>query len=319
MVQEFQVLRCFSCQTFQVHQVRKSQKWACKLCGEKQSLLKVYGRGSGADCRRHVQKLNLLQGEVGQAASCPDERNVQNAISDSDNCDDTQGGMGASQEASAVSRWNKYLEENRDSACEEGESLSDAGQDVLLSREENPSTIRKRKTSLQYGCGFESPHGEGVDANRSKKNRICENSGVSAPGASQPYSRRTEDIGSSKCRGKPVSHTLPVVVQSCTESRWERFLPSKEPEEEHISSTPSFQNREPEVDIDLNQTPPYKKAGQGWLSAIEQGNQPIGPDMLPGHPLADHQTDHSPKAGASSSLPKPLTLFHTDDDFDDDY
>uniref|UniRef100_A0A3B3T2R6 MRN complex-interacting protein N-terminal domain-containing protein n=1 Tax=Paramormyrops kingsleyae TaxID=1676925 RepID=A0A3B3T2R6_9TELE len=64
MGQEFNVLRCFSCQTFQVHQVKKSKKWNCKMCGEKQSLLKVYGQGSGADCRRHVQKLNALRGEV---------------------------------------------------------------------------------------------------------------------------------------------------------------------------------------------------------------------------------------------------------------
>uniref|UniRef100_A0A3B3TI78 MRN complex-interacting protein N-terminal domain-containing protein n=1 Tax=Poecilia latipinna TaxID=48699 RepID=A0A3B3TI78_9TELE len=35
---------------------------SCKLCGEKQSLLKEFGRGSGADCRRHVQKLNAMRG-----------------------------------------------------------------------------------------------------------------------------------------------------------------------------------------------------------------------------------------------------------------
>uniref|UniRef100_A0AAY5ER06 MRN complex-interacting protein N-terminal domain-containing protein n=1 Tax=Electrophorus electricus TaxID=8005 RepID=A0AAY5ER06_ELEEL len=40
--------------------VKKSKKWSCKMCGEKQSLIKEYGRGTGADCRRHVQKLNLL-------------------------------------------------------------------------------------------------------------------------------------------------------------------------------------------------------------------------------------------------------------------
>uniref|UniRef100_A0A6I8NPR4 MRN complex-interacting protein N-terminal domain-containing protein n=1 Tax=Ornithorhynchus anatinus TaxID=9258 RepID=A0A6I8NPR4_ORNAN len=67
-LQRFQVLRCFSCRLFQVHQVKKSNKWNCKACGEKQSLLKVYGQGSGADCRRHVQKLNLMQGLMGQTA-----------------------------------------------------------------------------------------------------------------------------------------------------------------------------------------------------------------------------------------------------------
>uniref|UniRef100_A0A667Z022 MRN complex-interacting protein N-terminal domain-containing protein n=1 Tax=Myripristis murdjan TaxID=586833 RepID=A0A667Z022_9TELE len=64
MSQQFQVLRCFSCQTFQVQQVKKSSRWRCKLCGEKQTLLKEFGRGSGADCRRHVQKLNAMRGAM---------------------------------------------------------------------------------------------------------------------------------------------------------------------------------------------------------------------------------------------------------------
>ena len=41
MPQEFQVLRCCSCETFQVHQVKKVLKWECKLCGQKQSVIKV--------------------------------------------------------------------------------------------------------------------------------------------------------------------------------------------------------------------------------------------------------------------------------------
>uniref|UniRef100_A0A8C5IAX2 MRN complex-interacting protein N-terminal domain-containing protein n=1 Tax=Gouania willdenowi TaxID=441366 RepID=A0A8C5IAX2_GOUWI len=43
-------------------QVKKVNKWSCKMCGIKQSLLKEYGRGSGADCRRQVQKLNAMRG-----------------------------------------------------------------------------------------------------------------------------------------------------------------------------------------------------------------------------------------------------------------
>ncbi|XP_026540910.1 MRN complex-interacting protein [Notechis scutatus] len=63
MAQQFQVLRCCSCNIFQVQQVKKSKKWNCKICDEKQSILRVFGQGSGVDCRHHVQKLNLLQGE----------------------------------------------------------------------------------------------------------------------------------------------------------------------------------------------------------------------------------------------------------------
>lgn len=63
MPQEFHVLQCYKCDTFQVHQVKKSTKWNCKLCGEKQSTKKCFGQGSGYDCRQHVQKLNLLRAE----------------------------------------------------------------------------------------------------------------------------------------------------------------------------------------------------------------------------------------------------------------
>ena len=45
MPQEFQVVRCYSCQTFQGQQVKKAKKWSCKVCGEKQSYAKIYGQG----------------------------------------------------------------------------------------------------------------------------------------------------------------------------------------------------------------------------------------------------------------------------------
>ncbi|KAI0223536.1 MRN complex-interacting protein [Lamellibrachia satsuma] len=61
MPQVFHVLRCYSCATFQVHQVKKSTRWSCKICGDKQSIKKIYGEGTGADCRHHVQKLNMLR------------------------------------------------------------------------------------------------------------------------------------------------------------------------------------------------------------------------------------------------------------------
>ncbi|EDV20419.1 uncharacterized protein TRIADDRAFT_61072 [Trichoplax adhaerens] len=63
MGRTFLVLRCFSCHTFQVQQEVKAKKWSCKVCGWKQSFVKIYGNGSAADCRNHVQKLNMMRGE----------------------------------------------------------------------------------------------------------------------------------------------------------------------------------------------------------------------------------------------------------------
>ncbi|KAK4288364.1 hypothetical protein Pmani_015344 [Petrolisthes manimaculis] len=64
MVQIFHVLRCFSCLTFQSHQVRKDKKFVCKICGSKQSVKRDYGQGSGKDCRIHVQKLNSIRRDL---------------------------------------------------------------------------------------------------------------------------------------------------------------------------------------------------------------------------------------------------------------
>ena len=44
MGQEFQVVRCYSCQVFQVQQVKKDPRWVCKVCNEKQSLKLSYYR-----------------------------------------------------------------------------------------------------------------------------------------------------------------------------------------------------------------------------------------------------------------------------------
>uniref|UniRef100_A0A3Q4AMC8 MRN complex-interacting protein N-terminal domain-containing protein n=1 Tax=Mola mola TaxID=94237 RepID=A0A3Q4AMC8_MOLML len=57
---QFVSIRALCC----VCQVKKASRWSCKLCGEKQSLLKEFGQGSAADCRRHVQKLNAMRGAM---------------------------------------------------------------------------------------------------------------------------------------------------------------------------------------------------------------------------------------------------------------
>ena len=66
MPQEFQILRCFSCETFQVDGVKiKNVKWQCKLCGLKQSIKYIYSKSSSAkECRVQVQKLNSSREDI---------------------------------------------------------------------------------------------------------------------------------------------------------------------------------------------------------------------------------------------------------------
>lgn len=72
MPQIFQVLRCYKCFVFQVHQTKKSNKWECKVCGEKQSVKRHYGIGTAKDCRLHVQKLNTMRGDIDNKKSTED-------------------------------------------------------------------------------------------------------------------------------------------------------------------------------------------------------------------------------------------------------
>nr|XP_057913726.1 MRN complex-interacting protein [Doryrhamphus excisus] len=107
MSQEFHVVKCFSCLSFQVQQVKKVKKWTCKLCGEKQSLLKEFGRGSGADCRRHVQKMNAMRGAMLEESDTQSLWNQEDEAGNEERNDDqvrTQVGF------TQVSRWSKYLD-----------------------------------------------------------------------------------------------------------------------------------------------------------------------------------------------------------------
>nr|XP_046262046.1 MRN complex-interacting protein [Scatophagus argus] len=144
MVQEFHVVRCFSCQTFQVQQVKKVNKWRCKLCGEKQSLLKEFGRGSGIDCRRHVQKLNAMRGVMMEEQECNawslwEQEGADGEDEPEEQRDDLVSAHTHTQ--TQVSCWSKYL----DTANEDVEKE----EDVLMDRQQ-PVVDRKRKRREEW-------------------------------------------------------------------------------------------------------------------------------------------------------------------------
>ncbi|VDI70533.1 Hypothetical predicted protein [Mytilus galloprovincialis] len=123
MPQEFNVLQCYKCQTFQVHQVKKSTKWNCKLCGEKQSIKKVLGRGSGYDCRQHVQKLNLLRAEQGNGDAIENQCSAstdagQSSCSfqqyDNDINDDDEAERNEKLPQTESGKWSKYVDITED-------------------------------------------------------------------------------------------------------------------------------------------------------------------------------------------------------------
>ncbi|XP_037116709.1 MRN complex-interacting protein isoform X2 [Syngnathus acus] len=102
MSQTFHVVKCFRCDCFQVHQVKKVKKWTCKLCGVMQFLLKEFGRGGAADCRRHVQKLNATRGAM------LEERDVRSLRKQPEG-ERRSEGQQDEQVHPQVSRWSKYV------------------------------------------------------------------------------------------------------------------------------------------------------------------------------------------------------------------
>lgn len=60
MPQEIVVLRCKECFFFQTHLSKKSIKYSCKVCGEKQSISRIYAKGTGTECRRACQHFNSV-------------------------------------------------------------------------------------------------------------------------------------------------------------------------------------------------------------------------------------------------------------------
>ncbi|XP_062135267.1 MRN complex-interacting protein [Drosophila sulfurigaster albostrigata] len=63
MSQQIRVLQCKECDLYQVDIVKKSNKWDCKVCRQKQVVLREFFRGTGAECRLKVQELNLEHGQ----------------------------------------------------------------------------------------------------------------------------------------------------------------------------------------------------------------------------------------------------------------
>lgn len=137
------MLRCFSCRSFQVQQVKKANRWSCKLCGEKQSLLKEFGRGSGAECRRHVQKLNALRGSMMEEQEYNSWSLWKESEADGEN--EAEGQRDKQVMPTQVSRWSKYLD------TPEEEDEDEEEENVLMDRQLLHENVIDRKRKRREG------------------------------------------------------------------------------------------------------------------------------------------------------------------------
>ncbi|KAJ2441777.1 hypothetical protein GGF42_007180 [Coemansia sp. RSA 2424] len=134
----YQVVRCASddCAKFQSQQEKKTNKWACVVCGLKQSVRRVYFQSTAPkECRPVVMELNMNRG---QAESAKLNRASQADQSHQHLSDNYNGGSDASQDmtaqqlhgvgqgAKAESRWTTY----EDNAEDTGDKPEDAAHDL---------------------------------------------------------------------------------------------------------------------------------------------------------------------------------------------
>ncbi|NXA29269.1 MRNIP protein, partial [Ibidorhyncha struthersii] len=183
----------------------------------------VYGQGSGLDCRRHVQKLNLLQGEAEEAIGWT-SRYVEESVNDNKNtaaqCEDSS----AQQEGRAeVSRWSKYLDKSSEDQ-EDGEEEAGTERQQFCSRRKNTvEEQRKQHESFLSSDVQEYTEENGVFqfAYQAKKHKKC------------VVAVADQDDGDAVSGGSVVPAVCESVVpeentqiaSACTKpSKWEKFL-----------------------------------------------------------------------------------------------
>ncbi|PKU33235.1 hypothetical protein llap_16461 [Limosa lapponica baueri] len=148
MAPSFWALRCCRCRLFQVQQAKRSGKWSCSVCGQRQAVQKVYGQGSGPDCRHHVQKLNLLQGEAEEAIGWT-SRYVEESVNDSKNIAAQREDSSVQQEGRAeVSRWSKYLDKDSEDQEDGKEEADTEGQQFCSWRKNTVKEQWKQQKSF---------------------------------------------------------------------------------------------------------------------------------------------------------------------------
>ncbi|CAK1599995.1 unnamed protein product [Parnassius mnemosyne] len=126
MPQLFQVLRCYKCLVFQIHQTKKSNKFQCKMCGEKQSIKRHYGLGNGKECRLHVQKLNSIRGQT-------EEEKLITVYSDDDIGDCSENNeIVNSTEQQSKSKWSSFIEKDEDNSQVVNEPMFFDSKEVVL-------------------------------------------------------------------------------------------------------------------------------------------------------------------------------------------
>ncbi|NXI94917.1 MRNIP protein, partial [Psophia crepitans] len=182
-------------------------------------LLQVYGEGSGPDCRHHVQKLNLLQGEAEEAISRT-SRCVEESVNDSKNiaarCEDQQEGR------AEASRWSRYLDKDSEDQ-EDGEEAAVTERRQFCSRRKNAvEEQRKQQKSFLSSDVQEYAEENGVFQLAKKRKRCL----VAVPHDGDAVSGG--GMVPADCESIVPEENTQTPTACTKSSKWEKFLSSSD-------------------------------------------------------------------------------------------
>ncbi|NXN17306.1 MRNIP protein, partial [Indicator maculatus] len=197
--------------------------------------LQIYGQGSGRDCRHHVQKLNLLQGEAEEAigwTSCthvtvPEMRTLCSV--------GFRSSLMLQEGKAEVSRWSKYLDkENED---EEEEATTERQQ--FCSQRKNTVEGQRYKKNKGFLLSDVQEHAEenGVFqfVCQAKKRRKCL---VAVPDRDDGDAVSGDTLVPALCESVLPEETTQTSTAGTKPSKWDKFLSYSDSSGKHAARAP---------------------------------------------------------------------------------
>ncbi|NXX33193.1 MRNIP protein, partial [Nicator chloris] len=185
--------------------------------------VQVYGQGSGLECRRHVQKLNLLQGEAEEALGWTSWC-VEDSVTDSKNRAAQHEDSSVQQEGRTEgSRWSKYLDQ-------ESEDQEDDEEEAALERQQfcsqRKNTVgEQRKLPKRFLCSNVPEHAEesGVSqlVYQAKKHKKCF---VAVPDGHDGDAGSGGSVVPAACEPVVSEENTQPPTASTKPSKWGKFL-----------------------------------------------------------------------------------------------
>ncbi|NXD83857.1 MRNIP protein, partial [Halcyon senegalensis] len=183
-------------------------------------LFQIYGQGSGLDCRHHVQKLNLLQGEAEEALGWT-SRCVEDSVNDSKYTAAQGENSSVHQGRAEVSRWSKYLDKDSEDQ-EDGEDGAATERQQFCSQRKN-TVEHKREHQKSFLSSDVQNYGEenGVFqlAYQAKKRKKC-----LVPDPEDGDAISGDTVAPAVCESVVPEENTQTPALCTKPSKWEKFL-----------------------------------------------------------------------------------------------